>query len=94
MYMYYVRSIFYYYMQSISYTSLRQNLSSVLDDVENNREIYYITRKQHNDAVVISRDDYESIMETVHLLSSKKNADALMKALKQAKNKEYVKVKL
>lgn len=81
-------------MQSISYTSLRQNLSSVLNDIELNKEIYYIERKQHSDVVVIARDDYESLMETLHLLSSKKNAHKLRESIKQANNKEYVKVKL
>ncbi len=81
-------------MQSISYTSLRQNLSSVLNDIELNKEVYYVERKQHADVVVIARDDYDSIMETLHLLSSKKNADKLRESLRQANNKEYVKVKL
>lgn len=81
-------------MQSISYTSLRQNLSSVLDDVENNREVYFVTRKQHEDIIVMSRNDYESIMETLHLLSNKKNADKLRQSIKQADKKEYIKVKL
>ena len=81
-------------IETISYSSLRQNLSSVLDKIENNKNIYQITRKQHSDIVMIAKDDYESMVETLHLLSSSKNAKRLEEALQEANNKEFVKVDL
>jgi antitoxin YefM len=79
---------------TISYTSLRQNLSSVLDTIEKTKEAYFVTRKQHADIVMIARDDYESLIETLHLLSNATNSDRLNKALQQDQNDEYTKVEL
>lgn len=81
-------------MKTVTYTSLRQNLSSILDSVENDQEQYYITRQQHSDIVLLSREDYESLIETLHLLSSNKNAKKLYESLEQDKKGEYVKVDL
>ena len=39
---------------------------------------------------MISLDEYNSIMETVHLLSSKANADRLYESIKQMKSGETV----
>lgn len=80
--------------ETISYTSLRQNLSSVLDKIENNKEVCFVTRKQHRDMVIIARDDYESLIETLHLLSSAANANRLNESLQQDQNGEYEKVEL
>lgn len=81
-------------IETISYSSLRQNLSSVLNKIENDKNIYQVTRKQHGDVVMIAKDDYDSMVETMHLLSSSKNARRLEEALKEAENKNFVKVDL
>ena len=75
----------------ISYTSLRQNLSSVLGRIETNKETYFVTRKQHSDVVMISRDDYESLIETLHLLSNTANSNRLNESLLQDRSGEYEK---
>ncbi len=77
---------------TISYTSLRQNLSSVLNKIEKDKEAYLITRKQHSDVVMIARDDYESMVETLHLLSNTANSSRLNEALEQDKSGQYQKV--
>ncbi|MES2677389.1 MAG: type II toxin-antitoxin system Phd/YefM family antitoxin [Pseudomonadota bacterium] len=77
---------------TISYTSLRQNLSSVLNKIEKNKEAFFVTRKKHPDIVMVARDDYESLVETLHLLSNAANAKRLNQALEQDAKGEYVKV--
>ena len=77
---------------TISYTSLRQNLSSVLNKIEKDKEAYLITRKQHIDIVMIAKDDYESLIETLHLLSNTANSSRLTEALEQDKNGQYQKI--
>jgi len=81
-------------MKTVTYTSLRKNLSSILDEIEMDQEPYYISRKQHTDVVMIARDDYESLIETLHLLSNTKNAKKLLEALEQDRKGEYEKVNL
>ena len=78
-------------MKETSYTTLRKNLSSTLDDIENNRETYFVTRRGHDDVIMLARDDYESLIETLHLLSSKKNAKKIQEAIDQEDDCESTK---
>ena len=77
---------------TISYTSLRQNLSSVLDKIEKNKEAFLVTRKKHSDVIMVAKDDYDSLIETLHLLSNSANSRRLNQALEQDAKGEYVKV--
>lgn len=73
-------------MIAANYTEFRTDLKKYLDEVEENKEILVIKRKTGKGTVVISLDEYNSIMETVHLLSSKTNADRLFESIKQMKD--------
>lgn len=69
-------------MQTISYTEARKNFKSVLDKVTEDAEPIIITRKA-DDAVMMSLDYYNSLMETVHLLRSPANAAHLQRSIAQ-----------
>jgi antitoxin YefM len=73
-----------------NFTEFRTALKKFLDNVENNHETLVIKRKSGKGAVMISLDEYNSIMETVHLLSSKANADRLYESIQQMKKGETV----
>ncbi len=77
-------------MIAANFTEFRTGLKKFLDDVENNHETLVIKRKSGKGAVMISLDEYNSIMETVHLLSSKANADRLYESIQQMKKGETV----
>ncbi|MBC8004519.1 MAG: type II toxin-antitoxin system Phd/YefM family antitoxin [Verrucomicrobia bacterium] len=62
-------------MISANYTELRNDLKKYLDQVEENHETLIIKRGAGKGTVMISMDEYNSMMETVYLLSSRKNAD-------------------
>ena len=81
-------------MIAANYSELRTNLRKYLDSVEEDNETLIIKRKTGNGAVMISLDEYNSIMETLHLLSSKKNADRLYESIQQMKSGKTVKPKL
>ena len=81
-------------MIAANYTEFRTNLKSYLDRVEGNTETLSIKRGRGGGAVMISLDEYNSIMETVHLLSSKANADRLYESIKQIKEGEIVRENL
>ncbi len=78
-------------MIAANFTEFRTKLKKYLDAVEENNEILVIKRKSGKGAVMISLDEYNSIMETVHLLSSKANADRLFESMRQMKEGKVVK---
>ncbi len=77
-------------MIAANFTEFRTELKKFLDDVENNHETLIIKRKSGKGAVMISLEEYNSIMETVHLLRSKANADRLYESIQQMKKGETV----
>ena len=77
-------------MKAVNYTEFRQNLKSNLDSVYNDHEALIVTRKRNENMVVISQEDYNSLTETVYLLSSPTNASRLIKSRKQAENGQLV----
>jgi antitoxin YefM len=77
-------------MIAANFSEFRANLKSYLDNVEDNNETLIVKRKSGKGTVLISLDEYNSIMETVHLLSSKKNAERLYESIRQIENRETV----
>ncbi|UXI04240.1 type II toxin-antitoxin system Phd/YefM family antitoxin [Photobacterium sp. TY1-4] len=72
-------------MRIVSFTEARNGLKSVLDGVVNDADCTVITRRDSEDAVVMSMDYYNSLMETVHLLKSPANAAHINKSIEQYK---------
>ena len=70
-------------MRVISFSDARNKLKSVLDQVVNDADYTVITRRDADDAVVMSLDQFNGLMETVHLLKSPANAAHLTKSIKQ-----------
>ena len=72
-------------MRIITYSEARSSLKSVLDAVSDDADVTIISRRDGADAVVMSLDHYQSIMETMHLLSTPANAAHLAKSIAQHK---------
>lgn len=72
-------------MKIVSFTEARNGLKAVLDGVVNDADTTIINRRDAEDAVVMSLDYYNSLMETVHLLRSPANARHLNKSIAQFK---------
>jgi len=77
-------------MIAANYTEFRIGLKKYLDKVEENNETLIIKRGSGKGTVLISLDEYNSIMETVHLLSSKANSDHLYESIQQIKEGKVV----
>jgi antitoxin YefM len=77
-------------MVAANFSEFRKDLKKYLDSVEDNNEILVVKRKTGKGAVVISLDKYNSIMETMHLLRSKKNAERLYQSTEQMKNNQRI----
>ena len=70
-------------MRIISFTEARKSFKSVIDTVVENFDATIIARRDSEDAVVMSLQHYNSLMETVYLLRSPKNAERLQRSLAQ-----------
>jgi antitoxin YefM len=70
-------------MKATNYTEFRKDLKEYLDCVEESQEIIVIKRGSGKGAVLISLEEYNSIMETMYLLKSRKNAERLYESIEQ-----------
>lgn len=70
-------------MKVINFSDARNRLKSVLDQVVMDADYTIIARRDAEDAVVMSLDQFNGLMETVHLLKSPANAAHLSKSIKQ-----------
>ena len=62
-------------MSSImTFSDARSNLKALLDQVSGDADVAIITRRGAENSVVMSQSYYDSLIETVHLLKSPKNA--------------------
>ncbi|MGK5090390.1 type II toxin-antitoxin system prevent-host-death family antitoxin [Deltaproteobacteria bacterium TL4] len=73
-------------MRVVNFSEARNNLKSVLDQVSDDADYTVITRRDSQDAVVMSLETFNSYMETFHLLRSPANASHLAKSIEQYKN--------
>ncbi|MCC5797113.1 MAG: type II toxin-antitoxin system prevent-host-death family antitoxin [Methylophaga sp.] len=72
-------------MKIVSFSEARNSLKTVLDGVVNDADTTIITRRDAEDAVVMSLDYFNGLMETVHLLRSPENVKHLNKSIEQFK---------
>lgn len=71
-------------MQAIIYTEARNKLNKIIDKVNENSEPYIIVgSKGRKDAVLISKDDYDNLMENLYILSNPKWVKSIEKGLKE-----------
>ena len=69
-------------MRVTSYSELRRNLASALDNVAADHEPLIITRDRGKPAaVLISLEDFASLEETQFLLKSPRNAERLLESI-------------
>jgi len=68
-------------MRVVNYTEFRKNLTENLNRVNDNEEIVVVSRSKGKNVVVMSLEEYNSIQETLHLLSSKTNQKRLDEAI-------------
>ena len=70
-------------MKVVNFSEARNHLKNVLDQVVNDADYTIISRRDADDAVVMSLEQFNGLMETVHLLKSPANAVHLDKSIKQ-----------
>nr|MBS0037938.1 type II toxin-antitoxin system prevent-host-death family antitoxin [Saprospiraceae bacterium] len=81
-------------MEVTTLTQFRQHMKSYFDKVFNMGKPLFISRPKGQDMVVISKSEYDSMQETLHLLRSPKNAQRLLKAVEEDKEGKVTSRKL
>lgn len=71
-------------MLQTTYTNARANFAGLCDEVTENREVVIIRRRKGGNVAMIAADELQSLVESVHLMRSPKNAERLLSALEQA----------
>ncbi|WP_373540916.1 type II toxin-antitoxin system Phd/YefM family antitoxin [Chamaesiphon sp.] len=70
-------------MKVVSFSEATSNLSAVIDRTIEDVDYTVIARSDASDAVVMSLDFFNSLLETVHLLKSPANAVHLERSIAQ-----------
>jgi antitoxin YefM len=70
-------------MRVINFSDARNQFKQVIDQVVADSDVTIISRRDASDAVVMSLDTYNNMMETLHLMRSPANVKHLEKSLAQ-----------
>lgn len=70
-------------MDVVNYSDARQNLKQIMDRVVSDMTEIVITRQKAEPVVMVSLAEWNSITETLHLLSSPANAERLLSAIRE-----------
>jgi len=72
-------------MRIVNFSEAQDSLRAVLDQVIADADVTVISREGEPDAVVMSLDHYNGLIETLHLLSSSANAAHLERSIAQVR---------
>ena len=81
-------------MNAINYSDLRSKMKAIMDNVVASHEPIIVTRRNSDNVVLMSYEDYSSIEETAYLLKSPKNAERLRESIKSFNNNDGLEKKL
>ncbi|MDE3183993.1 MAG: type II toxin-antitoxin system prevent-host-death family antitoxin [Bacteroidota bacterium] len=76
-------------MEVLNYTEFRKELKSFLDKVSKDEEVIVVSRGKNKNVVVISLNEYNSLKETLYLLSSEKNRKRLQESIDEMKKGKF-----
>lgn len=77
-------------MNTVTYSHVRNNLGKTMDQVCDDHTPVIVTRKNQQSVVMLSLEDYESLVETAYLLRSPKNAARLTRAIARLKSHDLL----
>jgi len=72
-------------MEIISYTKARNNFCNVMNQVCENHIPITIYRQENKPVVLMSLEDYNSIEETIYLMSKPNNLKNLLESIEEIK---------
>ena len=78
-------------MRVVNYTEFRKNLAESLNLVNDDGDIVVVSRSKGKNVVVISLEEYNSIQETLYLMSTKANRKRLEEAIEELNKGKFEK---
>jgi prevent-host-death family protein len=80
-------------IKTLPLAEVKKSLSSIVKDIDEKYDRYIITRNGVEKAVIISTEEFEGLIETLDILSNKKEREAIARAKKQVKRGETISLK-
>ena len=77
-------------VMTVPVTEAKQRFTEIVKGVEEYFDRYLVTKNGKDAAIVMSAGEYESLLETIDVLASKKEMRALVEAAGQLRGKETV----
>ncbi|MBP7258099.1 MAG: type II toxin-antitoxin system prevent-host-death family antitoxin [Neisseria sp.] len=78
----------------ISYTNVRENLAQIMTEVCEDHIVAHITRRNGQNCVLISEEEYDSIRESLYLFGNPANAAHLERSIAEAERGDFVQIDL
>ena len=76
---------------AVAYSNFRQNLKSYMQQVNEDSDMLLVTSTDPaNNVVVMSANDYDSIMETLHVAENPYLSDKVLRGLRQVRTRQTV----
>jgi antitoxin YefM len=75
---------------TVPVTEAKQRFTEIVKGVEECFDRYLVTKNGKDAAIVMSAQEYESLLETIDVLASKKEMRALVEATEQSRGGETV----
>lgn len=71
--------------RTIPLAEAKKNLSGIIRDVEEKYDRFTITKNGVSEAVILSSDEFEGLLETLDILTCKEEKEAIARANEQVK---------
>jgi antitoxin YefM len=81
-------------MELLNYIEFKKNLAASLNKVNDDAETLFVSRGKGKNIAVMALDEYNAIMETLHITKSPANRKRLDEAIDEMKKGKYIKRKL
>ncbi len=81
-------------MEVLNYTEFRKNLAKSLDMVNDDAETLIVSRSKGKNVVVVGLAEYNSMVETMHLMGNEVNRKRLQEAIDEMNGGQYLAQKL
>lgn len=79
----------YLFMQVVNYTEFRNNLTKSLNTVNDDGEIVIVSRSKGKNVVVMSLEEYNSMLETLYLSGTKANRQRLDESIDEMNDGKF-----